>query len=1265
MIWSGGLREKKKTKREGGGKGGGGGGTKVTSYKYYASFALCIGRGPADTVRKIWADGKLIYDGTGGSNTKNDKYKWRLLSGAADQAVDPLISESINRRLAGLPDINAGNGPQTEYTTMDAIIAEAAASPDPRTQMYAQILSARYVGGDYSPTPPPSAPEDFPNLTRPEFGLATGELFNAVNLNVLAENTTRSTPSYGFTPAYRGLALLVFDNMYLADFGNRIPNITAEVVWGGASEENGQAAGVGAAPVGADVTQINATAVPSGFMVLSGDGLQPHAAVGNVIRRFNVAGSRETRQGTIPATSTFVASPFGGYSGFAGFNPFNGDGFTNEDNSVNGTVGGSLTRLLGDMEGDLIVGVMDLDPATPTGLAGFTGGTTTNRVVLIDPASLSVSHVPGNPSGGVPLFGTNVPTSGAQTNPLTPFGGRFGEAQTEDSDFFAYIDSAGVINAVKYDSGVVRVADSVQMGRGLGWVGLPYPNIGPMSQGAAAGSGAGQFLASASSATGLFVGLYTTVYSEFSFGRPDDGGYTQTFLELTQNRTAEISNPFSADIDYISAAISSPTSATGYTLVALVGGGTGIIAFTDTLQVIYSREIVGATPPIANSGLSRSDVSNNTLAFASGRDIVSINLSSGTPTVYEDALTGSASANAQVYIAASAGLLLFEDGSPRVYRVGNVGGASRDHDIAALLSDVVTSVCRRAGMSDDEFDVSSISPYPVRGYSIARQSTARSVLDQLSQAFFVDGVESDWIVKFADRSTNSLRTIEEQELGEVNSPTGKVNWLESRSPEHDLPAELNLNYSDPVRDYQTSTAYKRRISDPVPSMYSDNAQNIEYPIVFKDYEAANLAERLLFLSWMSRDSSKSTLNWTHIDIDPNDVISYRFTDGRVLTDRIAKMTIGANFEIDVDGVRSGDPVYETSPFSTLATSSIPSVSTVEPVPSEVFVLDTALLTDFHETNRASAVYYVGAGTDSADWSNATIFAAADRVTYEAGDTVVLDLPYGSVAGILGPPRAAWTTDYDNTLTVALSYDSDALVSVTREEILNGANKAFVYNRDTGNGEIIQFQNVDIDASGLVATLSVLTRGLRGTEGAAYFHGAGETFVLLDESGLRTQSAALERLGSVASFKAVTAGQLISEAVPRNRRMRGRSLFPYAPSRVRRSDDGSDLTISWNRRTRVGGGWDMVTPSEVVPLSEDYEEYELFLLRSGGQQLNLFSPGGASTYLERVVTQETSHTFTATQLAAYGLTLDDDINVVVYQVSAQVGRGHPASGPLTP
>jgi len=65
IIWTSGIDETASTQSTGGGKGGGGGGGSHTSYTYSASFAIGLCEGPVGGVRRIWADGNLIYSKSG------------------------------------------------------------------------------------------------------------------------------------------------------------------------------------------------------------------------------------------------------------------------------------------------------------------------------------------------------------------------------------------------------------------------------------------------------------------------------------------------------------------------------------------------------------------------------------------------------------------------------------------------------------------------------------------------------------------------------------------------------------------------------------------------------------------------------------------------------------------------------------------------------------------------------------------------------------------------------------------------------------------------------------------------------------------------------------------------------------------------------------------------------------------------------------------------------------------------------------------------
>lgn len=53
------LEEVGTTERVG---GKGGGGQRQTTYSYFATFALSLCEGPIDGIRRIWADGELVYD---------------------------------------------------------------------------------------------------------------------------------------------------------------------------------------------------------------------------------------------------------------------------------------------------------------------------------------------------------------------------------------------------------------------------------------------------------------------------------------------------------------------------------------------------------------------------------------------------------------------------------------------------------------------------------------------------------------------------------------------------------------------------------------------------------------------------------------------------------------------------------------------------------------------------------------------------------------------------------------------------------------------------------------------------------------------------------------------------------------------------------------------------------------------------------------------------------------------------------------------------
>ena len=1148
VMWSAGLKEVKTETSTGGGggKGGGGdGGGTQTSYSYFANFATAFGRGPASTLIRIWADGKLIYDINGSGDVQNDKYKFRFRKGGGTQSVDNLIKESINRRLQGLPDVNEGNGPQSSFRTISDLINDAqiaANAGDKRAAIYADYLTT------------------------------------------LNTNATPGTPNdYGFTPAYRDVCMLVFENMPLEDFGNRIPNITAEIAWGTFSQTVTETSGQ---PRPTAITQNSSdTTVPvSGVSVDVGREVMIVQS-GNRLRKFSA----------------------------------------NANTEVLNVGGGDVLRMLGaDASGDIIAR-MTSGPETTLGKISSSSLLITG---LTDPTT-GDPHTMDNGAETI-TFGASLGTKAS----TSLFGGLA-------SDGYFYAIRTNTQNLFRQYGGPAGTSSVA---------GIQYIGDGPMCNG-----GEGLVYALVDDGTNYRLTKTTADWGE-------QGANSDFYVNITPQNLGALT---SLSGQTVSSIIYDPSADRIYGLLRTGTTSGRIIKYKPDGTIVYNETLTLA-PPNAQSGLQRSSITGGKLVYARGTSIAEVDLNTGEDTIYTTVLTGTAAPTMQLYMASKDTLYTWVDTEPFKIEMGKNSTVSTFQSETTLQS-VIGKICARTGMKTDEYDVSGVNiEHFVRGYSIGRPSSGRSALEKLLLSYFIDGIESDYTVKFTDRTTTPIRTILENELGTLKGPTGTINFLEARQPEYGLPSEINIAFTDQNRDYQQGAAHFRRVAQPVQSMYSEKTDNIELPIVFTEPEAANIAQRLLFLSWLARDSGKAKMNWSHLDLDPGDIISIQFNNGRTITDRIGKAVVGANFEIEMETSRSGDPVYEASTLSPIVTGGVPSNGILTPVYSELFVLDTPLLEDFHDLGRTALRYYTAIGADTTSWLSATLYASFNNTQFQSFDTANVDITWGQCQNVLGSPRAVWSTDIDNTLTVVLSVNNGDIASVTREEIINNkANRAFVWNPSTGVAELIQFQDVTVNLDNSI-TISNISRGLRGTDYAAYTHEEGEYFLFISDAAYLSQVNPLEVLGSIEYFKAVSLGGLLASATTVSTTWQGRDLRPYAPSRVNRVENVGDIDINWTRRTRLGGEWNMIGSGiETVPLNEDSEAYEFYLIDSGTTALASFDPDDASTYLFKRDTATPTYKVTAAELVTYGFLLNSPLNVAVAQVSAQVGRGFVASGLLAP
>lgn len=93
ILWSSGLREQTNRRRV---RGKGSSRPAATTYSYFASWAVGLCEGPAQAIRRIWFDDKLVYDASGASlQIEIPGLVWRFYPGDESQLPDPLIEAAV------------------------------------------------------------------------------------------------------------------------------------------------------------------------------------------------------------------------------------------------------------------------------------------------------------------------------------------------------------------------------------------------------------------------------------------------------------------------------------------------------------------------------------------------------------------------------------------------------------------------------------------------------------------------------------------------------------------------------------------------------------------------------------------------------------------------------------------------------------------------------------------------------------------------------------------------------------------------------------------------------------------------------------------------------------------------------------------------------------------------------------------------------------------------------------------------------------------
>ncbi|SCX96631.1 baseplate multidomain protein megatron [Microvirga guangxiensis] len=272
------------------------------------------------------------------------------------------------------------------------------------------------------------------------------------------------------------------------------------------------------------------------------------------------------------------------------------------------------------------------------------------------------------------------------------------------------------------------------------------------------------------------------------------------------------------------------------------------------------------------------------------------------------------------------------------------------------------------------------------------------------------------------------------------------------------------------------------------------------------------------------------------------------------------------------------------------------------------------------------------------WPGAvTIWRSGNGASFTPHRIVDLPAVVGRTKNAL-PAGPLWRWDARAVLDVEIS--SGAIASLDDETTLAGGNLFAVGGTD-GRWEILAAARSEMIGD-RTYRLSRLLRGLAGTEPEAGRPvPEGALIVRLDEAAAPL-TVDLADLGQTWRYRVGPSGR--DHANPAMAEITAtvsrEALKPFAPVHVTLQRDAEGMRIAWVRRARRhGDGWEAVD----IPLAEDVERYEIDILKAGSVIRTLTS------------SQAFVHYPPEQELADFGAP-QTTLSLRVAQVSAVVGRG---------
>ncbi len=198
------------------------------------------------------------------------------------------------------------------------------------------------------------------------------------------------------------------------------------------------------------------------------------------------------------------------------------------------------------------------------------------------------------------------------------------------------------------------------------------------------------------------------------------------------------------------------------------------------------------------------------------------------------------------------------------YQTGIIQRAENGCGLDTILGDILT----RCGYASGDYDVSALTGASVRGFILSDPMSGRAAIEPLQIYQPFDLIESNAQLKAVLRHATADASVPSGEWRSAAERKTQPPALQiTRTQELDLPLEMDVDYIDPSRNFEINCQRARRVASAAQSV-----QQINLPVVTDAATAKQIAETRLYTMWAERELTRIAVSRAWLALDPGDVI---------------------------------------------------------------------------------------------------------------------------------------------------------------------------------------------------------------------------------------------------------------------------------------------------------------------------------------------------------------------------------------------------------